>query len=195
MQRFFIAIAIPDPIRDDLIRMQNGVDQARWLDREDFHLTLAFLGVLNSGDVESTDEQLRQVHKAPFLLRLNTVGWFGKRQPHCLWAGLAESPALIQLHRHILRAVKSAGIILTIRKFHPHVTLARLSRSCSQGACERFSQRWNLYKSRPFCIDSFHLYSTRTLQGGTPYLIEASYPLRDSTAIESGDAIAEELAR
>ena len=61
------------------------------------------------------------------------------------------------------------------RKFTPHVTLARLRESSSQQVAEYLSAR-GYFRTSPFRVSRFVLFSSRASVGGGPYVVEASYP-------------------
>src|SRR5262249_62169646 len=64
------------------------------------------------------------------------------------------------------------------RKFTPHVTLARLRESSSQQVAEYLSAR-GYFRTSPFRVSRFVLFSSRASVGGGPYVVEAGYPLRN----------------
>ena len=49
MLRLFVALALPEWVKDDLERLQAGVPGARWVEREQMHLTLRFIGEVDRG--------------------------------------------------------------------------------------------------------------------------------------------------
>ena len=44
MIRLFTALEIPDAAAEKLTRLQQGLEGARWIERDAFHLTLCFIG-------------------------------------------------------------------------------------------------------------------------------------------------------
>ena len=72
MYRLFVALALPDPIRDCLGAIQYGVEGARWRPRENFHLTLSFLGAANRHDYHGALDALAQIEapSIPYNLRV-----------------------------------------------------------------------------------------------------------------------------
>jgi len=62
------------------------------------------------------------------------------------------------------------------RKYTPHVTLARLRDSSSWEVADYLSSRGG-YRSMPFTVSRFVLFSSRASVGGGPYVVEAAYPL------------------
>ncbi len=62
------------------------------------------------------------------------------------------------------------------RKYRPHVTLARLRDTSSRQVADYLSTR-QPFRSTPFPVSRFVLYSSRASVGGGPYVVEAEYPL------------------
>ena len=62
------------------------------------------------------------------------------------------------------------------RKFLPHVTLARLRDSSSRQVADYLAAR-GFFRTSPFRVSRFVLFSSRNSVGGGPYVVEASYPL------------------
>jgi 2'-5' RNA ligase len=71
------------------------------------------------------------------------------------------------------------------RPFKPHVTLARL-RNADIASLTKVLQVHALYRSRPFMIEEFVLFSSRPKTGGGPYAVEESFPLRGASHTLAG---------
>jgi len=179
--RLFVALAIPDAVAQDLRMMQGGVPGARWQNREQMHLTLAFIGETDGRDAAMIDDALAGVHAAAFSLQLHGVGQFGNRQPHALWAAARKNELLEHLARKVDAAIRRVGQPPSsgdkyAHKFTPHVTLARLR----HGELERMRD-WltahALYTSEAFTVDGFCLYSSKLTSDGSIYRVEQDYPL------------------
>lgn len=126
MTRAFVAIALPEAVRDALVAVQEDLPPP-WcpVDEAQMHLTLAFLGDLPRPDLEEVALALDGVHAPGFDLRLTGVGVFGGAEPRVLWAGLAACPPLMALQARVAQAVRETGLALRRRRYTPHVTLAR----------------------------------------------------------------------
>ena len=99
----------------------------RWLEPEQQHLTLRFIGELDNGRLEEVAEALALIEGAPFELGLQGLGHFPPRgEPQVLWVGVAKSPELARLKRRIDRALATVSLPPESRKFAPHVTIARI---------------------------------------------------------------------
>ena len=74
------------------------------------------------------------------------------------------------------RLMQRVGLEPEGRKYIPHVTLARLRDSSSFEVAEYLSAR-AAFRSQPFTVSQFVLFSARASVGGGPYIVEAAYPL------------------
>jgi 2'-5' RNA ligase len=88
------------------------------------HLTLAFLGEVETARIAALVEAARGVRLAPFAFALDRVGSF--RGARVAWAGCAQTPELLAaLASGLARRLESAGFALEDRPYAPHATLAR----------------------------------------------------------------------
>ena len=121
--RLFVAIRLPDEMKDALLAAQNGLYdrgvRGDFTPEENLHLTLAFIG--EYPDAESVLEALSGVSFAPFALELEGMGCFGD----LWWAGLKDSAALEALARKVRRALAGREIPFDRKRFSPHITLIR----------------------------------------------------------------------
>ncbi len=175
--RLFAAIALPDDVAQSLLLIQSGVPGARWMTREQLHLTLRFIGEVDGRDARVVDDALMSIAAPAFPLELYGTGQFGGRTPHALWVGIRPNEALMHLQRKIETALQRFGLAPDPRKFVPHVTLARL-RNTPAGRVMDYLADHALYASRPFDIGAFILYSSVTTPGGSIYRAERAYPLK-----------------
>lgn len=177
--RLFAAIALPDDVADRLLALQKGVPGAKWRPRENLHLTLRFFGEVQEPVAEEIDSALDEPSQrnAPFDLTLKAAGAFGGADPHTVWIGAEDNPALTKLAADCERAARRAGLKPEPRKFVPHVTLACLS-GAELGRVHAFESRFGLFETRPFRVESFGLYSSHIRKSAPSlYRLEADYPL------------------
>jgi len=178
MTRLFVALDIPDDIATELTFMQGGLENARWIDRHAFHITLRFIGNVDGVLKTAIHEALDQIKAAPFTISLSGIGSFGRRKPRAVWAGVKENNELGALQQAIERACQRTGLEPEQRAFTPHVTLARL-RDAKRHQVEAYTASHNLYRTDPFTVTGFVLFSAKTSHGGGPYVAEQIYPLED----------------
>lgn len=124
--RSFVAIPLADDTRDALEAAQLRLPLGRLVARENLHLTLAFLDDQPEEALERLHAELDRLRAPQFIVTLSGLGCFGGDKPRLVFAKVLQNPALEDLHRKVLRAARRAGIAVARRRFHPHVTLARL---------------------------------------------------------------------
>lgn len=176
MIRLFVAIEIPEPIRDTLPLPDDQIEGCDWVPDENLHLTLRFVGEVDNGQARDIDDVLSGIRGQRFALTLAGLDTFGGRNPHALYASVRPNPALTTLQHKVDMAVSRLGLLRENRKFTPHVTLARL-RHPAESKLAAFIQRNNLFASDPFDVTEFCLYSSVLHPGGSAYTIERTYPL------------------
>ena len=176
MPRLFTALEIPRDAAMSLSLLRGGLPGARWIDVENYHLTLRFIGDVEGHVADEIANALDRVRRPSFPLALTGVGAFGSKKPHSIWAGVTGSPDLTALQAEIERICQRIGVAADPRKFVPHVTLARL-RDPDLSSVHRYLAHHSLYKSRIFEVDRFVLFSSRPSRGGGPYAVEEAYSL------------------
>ena len=103
-----------------------GLPGARWIEPENYHITLRFIGDIDEPTADEVADALMRVDRPRFELALHGLAAFGSRKPHSLFAGVKMSPALKELQGEHERIMQRIGLEPERRKFTPHVTLARL---------------------------------------------------------------------
>lgn len=176
MHRLFVAIRPPVPIRDQLLDLMEGVDDARWQDEEQLHLTLRFIGEVDRHCANEAAAALESVRFPAFEITLNGLGSFDRRgRSSTLWAGVTPHEPLKALHRKIDQALQQAGIEPDRRAYLPHITLARLGRT--SGSVRTLVETFGGMTSPPFRIDHFRLYESDLSPKGAIYTTVERYGL------------------
>src|SRR5262245_30883898 len=176
MPRLFTAIEIPEMLRMRLSLLRAPLNGAKWVQPEDMHITLRFVGDIDGRTADEFADLLAEVSGQPFQVAIAGVGSFGGRDPRVLWAGVEAGPALDALYRANERAARAAGLDPDPHDFRPHVTLARM-RGARQAAMARFLAENGDLRLEPFTVTRFVLLAARPGSGGPPYAVEAAYPL------------------
>jgi RNA 2',3'-cyclic 3'-phosphodiesterase len=176
MPRLFTGLEVPRHVGDSLAMMRGGLPGARWIDPENYHLTLRFIGDIDDALARDIAGLLGRVHRRPFELRLDGLTSFGGRKPRAVVAAVTAIAPLLELQAEQDRMLQRLGLEPEGRKYTPHVTLARLRDTSSHQVAEYLSTRGH-YRSAPFEISRFVLFSSRASVGGGPYVVEAAYPL------------------
>lgn len=179
MYRLFVALSIPEAAAETLERLQTGLIGARWRPRENFHLTLRFIGEADRHGFAEIRSALAKVDAPGFDLQLSGLGFFGDRKPRALWVGAAPSPELMHLQTKVETAMARAGFAGEGRKFTPHITLANI-KGLPPGRVAELCAANGLFSCERFRVEEFHLYSSRLGREASHYTIEESYALSSS---------------
>jgi len=176
--RLFVGIALPEDIRFRLSLLCCGLPNVRWVPPENMHLTLRFIGEVDNGVMQDIDVALAAVRAPRFPLSLAGVGHFGKdKNVRVIWAGVEKSPALQHLHDKIESAVVRSGQPPDGQKFSPHITLSRVKTPPPAGKLLEFITGNNLFRTQPFEVTHFTLFSSFPSSEGSIYRAEESYEL------------------
>lgn len=179
MYRLFVAISLPEDVKDEIQSLSYGLPGARWLDSDQTHLTLRFIGEVDGGRFGEIKETLAEVSFDPFSLSLQGVGHFPPRgMPRVLWVGVKAPDELAGIKSRIDSALRRTGVELEKRKFSPHITIARL-KNTPKSRVAGFIAAHNLYQSREFEVDQYHLYSSVLTPKGAIHTLEVSYGLSE----------------
>jgi len=179
MHRLFIAIDFPSEIKEGLSSLCYGLPGAKWIDIDQVHLTLRFIGEVDGGVFRDIRSVLGNVIAEEFSLEIKGVGCFPLRKaPRVLWAGVEKSESMLRLKQKIDSQLIRLGIEPEKRKFSPHITLARFRQKPSSGRVANFLAGNGLFTLPEFPVSEFHLYSSVLSPKGATHRIEASYPLQ-----------------
>jgi 2'-5' RNA ligase len=141
MKRTFIAVKID---RDE--KLEKAVQSIRallknepvkWVDLNQIHITLAFIGDTSEGSIRDVSEMLMKgLHDFGVVeFAIRGIGVFKSlSDPRVIWAGISESGRLAELSEHIKSGLNELGILTEERAFNPHITLGRLRSVKNKGS-------------------------------------------------------------
>ena len=145
--RAFFAVDLPDDLAESIAAAQaafEGAEGLRFVDPEQAHVTLKFLGEVDEGDTGESDDDRdapalddviaageRAVAAAdadPFECAVEGFGVFPSLDyVSVVWAGIGDgSAALTALHESLEAETTALGVDGETHSFTPHVTLARM---------------------------------------------------------------------
>jgi RNA 2',3'-cyclic 3'-phosphodiesterase len=163
--RLFVAINMPEEIKEKIQAAQTELRRAlpersvRWTKREQFHLTLKFLGDVDAARVEALGEAIRAACRGFGALHLQAerVGFFPDlRYPRVVWAGVQDSAEqLPRLQGAVEQATREFTTEEKAERFTGHVTFARIKGikrleaealgKAAAGMTERRFGQWTAY--------------------------------------------------
>jgi 2'-5' RNA ligase len=133
--RLFIAIALPEAVKRAIEKAQDELRAAlpsgsiRWTRREQFHLTMRFLGGVEVQQIDRLNEAMRRAcaGAGDLQLRAARIGIFpGTRRPRVVWTGVDDhGGGLTALQRSIEAATAPFTDEPPQETFTGHITLAR----------------------------------------------------------------------
>jgi 2'-5' RNA ligase len=172
-KRLFVGLELPSSCKAALQALDPHLSGLRWLPEEQFHLTLSFLGEVETLAEDRLYQALCEVRVPPFFLPLRGVGFFNSGGlPSVVWAGVGKGhPHLFALHRRIQDAVLSAGLEANLKPFHPHVTIGR-AKGVSQQTLQPFLRSFAETEFGLFKVAGFELYSSVLAPGGATHRVE-----------------------
>ena len=176
MPRLFTGLEVPTEIARELAMLRGGIYGARWIDVENYHITLRFIGDIDHSRARDIYTELGRVRRKGFTVTIDELASFGGDKPRAIVAKAKAAQPLLELQAEVERTVRRAGMPPEPRKFVPHVTLARLKTTSPMAVADYLGARGFLF-SRRFEAKRFVLFSSRDSVGGGPYVVEAAYPL------------------
>ncbi len=133
MKRLFIAIT---PVFSDrvirefyTIKSLFKNSKIKWVDFNDFHITLKFLGNIEEPLISEISNSLSRISErfSSFDISFRGFGIFGNiKSPRVLWAGIEKNIVLVSLRQSIEIELEQIGISMDSREFNPHLTLGRI---------------------------------------------------------------------
>jgi RNA 2',3'-cyclic 3'-phosphodiesterase len=178
MPRLFVAVPLPEAVTQRLSALAGGIPGARWSPPRNMHVTLRFIGDVDGREASDIAAILDEVDGAAFDMAVEGVDVFGgRRDARLLYAGVAPREPLKRLRDKIEAALQRHGLPAEERKYHPHITLARL-RGAPADRVGRFLEANGLLMSPPIRVESFGLYDSIRGNDGAVYRQVQHYDLR-----------------
>ena len=179
--RCFIAIELPDEIKDGLKHLQAQLKSGRqtsvkWVDPYSIHLTLKFLGSVDVDKITPITAAMEEavLGVSPFRLEVKDLGVFPNlRRVQVVWVGVSgEVDKLAHLQQRLESNLAGLGFAPEGRRFTPHLTLARLRDRASLDEREGLGQLIAGTKFEPvysFRVESINLMRSQLTREGAIY--------------------------
>lgn len=127
--RLFIAINfeehIKNPLQDIITELKKSSIQGKFVNKENMHLTLEFLGEINDNKVEAIKNAMDQISTKSFSMELSGIGYFKRREGNIYWVGVKENDILYKTQAELHNMLLGKGFDLEDRQYKPHLTLGR----------------------------------------------------------------------
>ncbi|HEY3289401.1 MAG TPA: RNA 2',3'-cyclic phosphodiesterase [Anaerolineae bacterium] len=188
--RTFIAIELDDAVRAALAKVQRRLRAepisgfVRWAAPDGIHLTLKFLGDIDSARVPEVMAAIQAACAGvpSFELAVRGAGCFPNyERPNVLWAGIiGDVKEATQLAQRIEAECSKLGFPPDERPFSPHFTLGRVSRDAGMKQREQLGELMRHFDLGPvgaIRADSVHLMRSELRPTGSLYTSLGCVPL------------------
>ena len=178
MPRLFTGLEIPADVGFALSLKRGGLTGARWIDAENYHITLRFIGDVDHQTADEVADSLdRLSNSLRFSVRLTHLGTFGGDKPRALYAGVEPSE-----HADAACRRRRSGCCSGPACRPKGASSCRMCRwrGCAAAApmeVARFMAEAGRFEPLSFPVGRFVLFSSKDSVGGGPYVVEQSYPL------------------
>lgn len=192
--RTFVAVDIPEEIRQKLARFVEGVHgfapEARWVNPASLHITLKFIGEIGEEKVSSVKQALTKVSGEPSEIRFRGTGFFPTvKAARVFWIGVEANAKLAALAARVDEALAPLGVTREERTFTPHLTLARTGSGRPQrGRGDRSNASFLKLQEKLAALPApefgtmsareFYLYESKLSAGGAVYSKLQRYALQ-----------------
>lgn len=187
--RVFIAIDIDDKIRKAIADLQKQIaskvdvkkGDLKWVEPNNIHLTLKFLGEINDEQLERVKETANTVAQAhqKFNLALESVGSFGGRSAKVVWVGAEKgTDALLALQKDLDDLLAQAGFPKEDREFSAHLTLCRVNHPMTGVKIGEAIKQFSNLKLGSITADAVCVYQSQLTPAGPNYTLLQSFKLK-----------------
>jgi 2'-5' RNA ligase len=175
--RAFIALELPEPAISSVLRIQEILKsyrfKMRWVQPENMHLTLKFLGDVNTGIIEKIENAMfKSVQDyGPMRFQVRGMGVFpGVKKPRVAWCGLkGDTPSLLKLHGALEEQLVDIGFSKEKRSFKGHLTMGRAKASISPGKLIEAMKETSDIESESFHLETITLFQSDLQPKGAVY--------------------------
>lgn len=184
MKRIFIAIKIETG--SELRRMiENlkallGDENIKWVDLQNLHVTLAFLGDTEEERIRSLAGLVKDkcTGFGEFEFTLAGTGVFRNfRDPRIIWAGINKQEELIRLGEFLIKTLREEGFDLEDKPFRPHITLGRIRNIRETRNLKQVLDKYSDSELQNVSVKEVILFESILKQTGPVYKPVARFPL------------------
>lgn len=185
--RAFVAVKInEDTIKalgEIIGELKESHADVRWVHPENIHVTLKFLGNIETGKIDSIKQGLSRAAKgfSPFSLKVKGVGAIpNPRYPRVVYVGLTEeNQNLKTLAAAVESELEFLGFAPEKREFLPHLTIGRVKSFRAKTMLMMKMREFHSREIGSILVEDFYLMKSELNPGGAIYLDIARIPLTE----------------
>ncbi len=185
--RAFIAIELPQEIKDTLGRLQAKLKTAeadvKWVEPKNIHLTLKFLGEIDEQTTEKIKSFLEKIPNAQkqFKINLSSPGAFpSPASPRVIWVGIKQGNAEIKgIAIFLEKQSAEIGLPPENKEFSAHITIGRVRSGKNRGELSKILSdlSQNSLEDQQFTADKITLFKSTLSSNGPIYETVKEFPL------------------
>src|ERR1051325_10020419 len=126
MPRLFTRLEIPKEVQQSLSLLRGGLPGARWIDPENYHITLRFIGDIDDRMAHEIASMLDGMRRRSFEVRFGGLTSFGGRKPRAIVVAVEPIQPLIELQAEQERLMQRLRLRPGGREVTPHPPPARV---------------------------------------------------------------------
>ncbi len=176
MKRIFIAVKIEpnDPFIDLILSLRTGLskENIRWTHKDNYHITLAFLGDTGEKKITTISMMLKKIcgGSGKFELNIKGLGIFKNlSNPRVIWSGIEFPEEFSGLHSQIVAGLRNSGFNIEERPFKPHLTIGRIKYFTDKTLLKTLIERYQNKEIQRVEINEVILYESILLPSGPVY--------------------------
>lgn len=127
--KLFIAVNFNDKVKEKIFKKIELIKEVslkgRFVEKENLHLTLVFLGEVDDDLLPRIIEITEKIQGSTFNLELSGLGKFQRKEGDILWLGVVENPSLNHMVNQLETSLRENGLPIEKRPYIPHITLGR----------------------------------------------------------------------
>lgn len=180
--RLFIAFDISEEAKKHIEEIQSSIDKKlgkfSFVNSDNCHLTLKFLGEVKETEFETIKSQLKKVDFNKFSLELNKLGFFpDEKYLRVLWVDFKNDEDVLSLQKRIDTVL--SDFFPKEKKFKSHVTILRIKYILPENKEKFVKLVKNIaVKKIDFEVSSFKLYKSTLTPNGSIYEVVEEYLMK-----------------
>jgi 2'-5' RNA ligase len=184
MKRIFIAVKVnPEETFLKMISFFKSVlfnENIKWINPENIHITLAFLGDTDEELIKDISSMLEKVcgNSGNFELTIRGTGVFRNiNDPRIIWTNIVHSEKLVKLTDKILVGLTELNIKLEDKPFKPHITIGRIKHLKNKETFKKLTEQYQNTELQRLHVTEVILYESILLPQGPKYIPIGRYKL------------------